>query len=203
MRDEITAVELRQGRLQRPPDFTGSRLVLFRQIFLRHGLPAALLGALLLILSGDMRMLGWESIAAGLASPVRYAGAALAIFVGLTVYSYVRFRYLKPRQLGWILYLGALSLWEEWLFRVAGPQILTEVGLSLAGAIIVSNLFFAVMHYFTLRWRLHWCIGAFLGGMAFSFNFQQQGDLLLIAGIHWLATFLNTPRPPAGLTPEP
>jgi hypothetical protein len=201
MRDEITAVELRQGRLQRPADFTGSRLVLFRQIFVRHGLPAAVLGVLLLIMSSDLRLLGWESIAAGVDNPIRYAGAALTIFVALAVYSYVRFRRLKPRQLGWILYLGALSLWEEWLFRVAGPQVLTQVGVSLTGAIILSNLLFAVMHYFTLRWRIHWCVGAFLGGMAFSFNFQQQGDLLLIAGIHWLATFLNTPRPPAGSAP--
>ena len=61
---------------------------------------------------------------------------------------------------------------------------------------IAANLAFGVLHYFTLRWKWPWCLLAFLGGMALSRNFAQNFDLALIIGIHWLATYLNTPRLP-------
>ena len=62
---------------------------------------------------------------------------------------------------------------------------------------VLSNLVFASLHYFTLRWRLVNCIATFLGGMGLS-HLMGQGDLLLVIMIHWLGTFINTPSPPSG-----
>lgn len=192
----------RIGRLQRPPDFTGPRLNLFRQIFLRHGLPAALLGfGLLLFLPGAWQ-LAEASVSNLRAAPMHYLGLGVLLATGLVLYSHVRFRNLSLIQLGWIVYLGCLSLWEEWLFRVVGPFFLTELGVAKVAAILMSNVLFGAMHYFTLRWRLDWCLFAFLGGLGFSYSYASHGDLMWVAGIHWIATFLNTPRPPAGELPQ-
>jgi membrane protease YdiL (CAAX protease family) len=68
--------------------------------------------------------------------------------------------------------------------------------------VVICNLVFGAMHYFTLRWRLQWCVMAFLGGMGFSYSFAQHNDLFVIIGIHWVATFFNTPAAPAGRSDE-
>ncbi len=200
MRDQKSPVSSisSQGRLQRPADFTGPRLTLFRQIFLRHGLPGLGIGLLLLATLPELQKVGWDAIANAVAEPLKYALATVMVLVALTIYSRLRYSPLTPAQLGWIFYLGLLSVWEEWLFRVAGPYLLWELSGSGWVAVLVSNALFGAMHYFTLRWRIEWCVMAFLGGLGFSFNFHQQGDLAVVAGIHWVATFLNTPRPPQG-----
>jgi hypothetical protein len=67
--------------------------------------------------------------------------------------------------------------------------------------VVASNALFGFMHYFTLRWKWYWCVGAFLGGMALSRHLAQHQDLALIVAFHWIATFLNTPRPPGRRPP--
>jgi hypothetical protein len=52
------------------------------------------------------------------------------------------------------------------------------------------------VHYFTMRWKASWCFLAFLGGMGLSRQYVENGDLLILIGMHWVATFLNTPRYP-------
>jgi len=182
-------------RLQRGPDFTGGRLDSFRQVFLRHGLPGALLGALCL-LHPDMRTLVVDATAQAVSAPMPYLLIGSLILIGLTAYTSYRGDEWSGRQLGWVIYLGVLSLWEEWVFRLAMPYSLEAQGMGLLFAIIVCNLLFGAIHYFTLRWKWQWCVAACIGGFAFSRQMDLHFDLLLVAAIHWVATCLNTPRPP-------
>lgn len=184
-----------QRRLQRPPDFTGARLSTFRAVALRHGLPGALLGVLCL-LHPDMRTLLLDALASLMAAPVHYAAAGGLILGVLAGYAGFIDRRLDLPALGWIFYLLLVSVWEEWVFRLAIPYFAEANGVDLRSAVIASNAGFAVMHYFTLRWKWFWCVGAFLGGMALSRHFGAHYDLALVIGIHWVATFLNTPRLP-------
>lgn len=186
-----------QTRLQRLPDFTGGRLNHFRQVFLRHGLPGLLLGLIFLLLPGM-----WDKLLLNLApcfaAPYRYVAVSIIILGLLSAYAVIRNRVWSWPQFGWIFYLAGVSAWEEWVFRLALPYGLTQLGLALAPSILISNVVFGAIHYFTLRWKLQWCFLAFLGGLAFS-NQMQHGDLMWVIGIHWVATFLNTPRPPGGV----
>jgi hypothetical protein len=196
-----------QQRLQRPPDFTGSRLDSFSDVALRHGLPGLVLGVLCLVPPGMRELLGQGLAAAG-ERPFLYLGWAVLILAALNFYAWYIDRRWSPDRMGWVLYLGALSVWEEWVFRLALPYYLQHVfqasgedvlqtsGGGLAAAVVVCNLLFGLAHFFTLRWRWYWCVAAFLGGMALSRQFAQHFDLLLVIGIHWVATFLNTPRLP-------
>ena len=61
---------------------------------------------------------------------------------------------------------------------------------------IACNVVFGLAHYFTLRWRWQWCLFAFAGGMGFSHNLHQNAELLPVIVIHWIVTYLNTPRMP-------
>ncbi len=184
-----------QRRLQRPPDFTGGRLSSFRAVFLRHGLPGALLG-LICLLYPDMRSLLLNGSEAFLANPVRYVTTGVVIFGGLTAYAWYLDKKIDLPRLGWIVYLLCLSAWEEWVFRLALPYFAEQQGVELRVAVVVSSLAFGAIHYFTLRWRWQWCLGAFLGSLALSRQMEQHFDLALIIGIHWIATFINTPRLP-------
>lgn len=188
-----------QRRLQRPPDFTGPRLTRFREVFARHGLPVLAVGALLLI-SGEQRALLWGHLQPALRDPLAYGLAATGILAGCCAVSVWLDRRLDAERLGWIVYLLALSLWEEWVFRLAAPLWLEGFHGDRALAILGANLVFAALHWFTLRWRVRWCVLAFLGGMAFS---QQlaSGDLTRVVLTHWALTFLNTPRPPGRRAP--
>jgi membrane protease YdiL (CAAX protease family) len=98
---------------------------------------------------------------------------------------------LNARQMVWIIYLLGISIAEEWVFRLALPGFVAGF-IGIPRAVLVCNLVFAGLHYFTLRWKLRWCLGAFFGAMGLS-RLMGQGDLLLVIGVHWLATFLNTP----------
>ena len=185
-----------QRRLQRRPDFTGAQLTRFRQVFLRHGLPGLLIALAVLLLPGMTTRL-WEGLAALRADPERYGLIALGVFIAAVCYACVLDRKFSPATFGWIGYLLVLSLWEEWLFRLALPGLLMELSVPDRAALLVSNLAFGVMHYFTLRWRATWCVGAFLGGMGLS-NLMQLGDLAMVVLVHWAVTYINTPRPPRG-----
>ena len=187
-------------RLQRAADFTGQPLDSFRQVFVRHGLPGLLLGLIFLSAPGALMLLS-DSLATGANSPGIYLGVCILLVSGLMGYSWFLTRQWVASHIGWLLYLGLLCIWEEWVFRLALPQMLEAMGVGVAVAILVSNVIFGAAHYFTLRWRWQWCVGAFLGGLMFSRQIEIHGDLLMIIGIHWVATFLNTPRPPGGFAP--
>lgn len=186
----------RKRRLQRDKDFTGERLSSFREVFLRHGLPGLILAFCFLFVS-ELRVVFTDSLSRAAAHPVQYAIIAIAILIALSAYTWRIDRQWRIGQLGWLIYLGALSVWEEWVFRLAIPQVLEGYGATVWQAAGVSAFLFGAAHYFTLRWKLRWCIGAGLGGLYFSHSMELHGDLLLVAAIHWVATSVNTPRPPA------
>jgi len=142
-------------------------------------------------------MAGLEKAAA---APARYAIWFAVIAVGLNIYAWRNDGDWTTSKLGWIAYLGALSLWEELVFRVALPQTLENIGAPIWGAALLSALLFGAAHYFTLRWKWQFCVGAFVGGLALSRQFEVHNDLLLITAFHWVATFLNTPRLPGQTT---
>ena len=110
-------------------------------------------------------------------------------------------REFNLRQLIWIGYLFMISAVEEIAFRLSLPLLITSdvTGISFfwIGALI-SNLLFATIHYFTLRWKLNACIFTFLGGMGFSRMLDTTGDLTAVILLHWAITFLNTPAAPKG-----
>ena len=187
--------EARKQRLQRPPDFTGNQLNGFLQVAVRHGLPGALLG-LVCLLHPTMSGLLTDALQSALAEPAVYAGAGALILLLMAGFSSVQDRRFDLPRLGWILYLLAVSIWEEWVFRVAIPYFMVEIGVGLRAAVLGSNLTFGLMHYFTLRWKWYWCLLAGLGGMALSRQFHHANDFLLIVAIHWIATFINTPGLP-------
>lgn len=184
-----------QRRLQRPPDFTGGRLNHFSQIFLRHGLPGALLGALCL-LSPDLRTILVHALSDFVAAPGRYLLWGTIILGALVGHTWIIDRRVDPAAFGWMLYLLALSVWEEWVFRLAIPYLGQAQGLDVRVSVLLSNLAFGAMHYFTLRWKWYWCVAAFVGGMALSRQMNLHFDLALVVALHWVATYINTPRPP-------
>lgn len=184
-----------QRRLQRDPDFTGTPLSSFREVALRHGLPGALLGLACLALPQSGTMLQ-DGLSQAIDNPIRLVIVGMAIFAALNLYAWFIDREWSSEKAVWVLYLGAVSAWEEWVFRLALPYHAESVGVPLMLAVVISNLVFAVAHYFTLRWKWQWCLVAFIGGMALSRQFAEQESLMFIIFIHWIATFLNTPRLP-------
>ncbi|MGD1934797.1 MAG: CPBP family intramembrane glutamic endopeptidase [Candidatus Phaeomarinobacter sp.] len=182
-------------RLQRAKDFTGDRLTTFREVFLRHGLPGLVLALMCLGVPG-LQIVFAEGLEKSLASPQLYAISLVLLFLALNGHAWLIDRHWSPAKLGWIAYLGALSFWEEWLFRLAVPQIVEGFGASVWVAATLSALVFGAAHYFTLRWKWQWCVGASVGGLALSRQMELHDDLLLITAIHWIVTYLNTPRPP-------
>ncbi len=162
---------------------------------LRHGLPGALLGFVFLVLPATFVLLA-PSLNPALTNLFVYVLGGCLIFGAILVYQFVRERCLDVWQIGWALYLLGVSLWEEWVFRIALPYWLTDVGLDFRTAVIGSNLAFGLMHYFTLRWKWQWCVLAFLGGLGLSRNYMILEDFMLIVAIHWIATYINTPRYP-------
>lgn len=191
----MPAARLRKRRLQRDKDFTGARLASFRDVFLRHGLPGLALGLSLLAIP-DLQSVFAAGLARASSHLALYAFCFVLILCGLIAYTWTLDRRLRPAQLGWVIYLGALSVWEEWLFRLAIPYLLESIGASVWLAALLSALVFGCAHYFTLRWQWQWCVSAFLGGLYFSYQIELHGDLILVAAIHWIATTINTPRLP-------
>jgi membrane protease YdiL (CAAX protease family) len=181
-----------QGRLQRHGEH-GVKITSFKQVMLRHGLLMLLLAVLCIFLPNASADFAW-SMQRFYSSPHYYALAFLALFVFLLVYSQLSDKVVNRKQLMWIAYLLFISIVEEWIFRLVLPGFLKEY-LAPIHAVVISNLLFAGIHYFTLRWRLVWVIFAFFGAMGLS-RAMSYGDLMALILIHWLATFLNTPFPP-------
>ncbi len=190
-----TPVRRSARRLQREKDFTGDRLTTFRAVFLRHGLPGLIL-ALLCLTAPGLQILFVASVDQALIAPLRTAVWVIVIAAALNIYVWLIDRQWSPAKLGWVAYLGALSLWEEWVFRIALPQSLETWGIEVWAAALLSALVFSSAHYFTLRWKLRWCVGAFTGSLALSRQMEVHDSLLIITAFHWIATTLNTPRPP-------
>jgi len=182
-------------RLQREKDFTGNPISSFREVFVRHGLPGLILALAVLAAPGFYEMFV-DSLESGRAAPAHTAFISILIFLGLSVYAWRIDRRLSLSKLGWVAYLGLLSFWEEWVFRIAIPQTLEGFGVTVWMAAFVSAVLFGSVHYFTLRWKWQWCVGAFVGGLALSRQMELHDSLLLITAFHWVATTLNTPRPP-------
>ena len=188
---------LRRRRLQRDADFTGERIEQFSEVWLRHGLPGALLGAVCLLHPGSRDLLV-RSTSNLLADPLPYVLAGLLLLTVMLLWRFIGDRRLDRISAIWVLYLLGVSVWEEWVFRLAVPYAALAYGADLGVAVVLSNAAFGLAHYFTLRWKWYWCVGAALGGMGLSRLLEAEMDLAVIVGIHWLGTFLNTPAPPAG-----
>ena len=181
-----------QGRLQRDaPD--GTKITSFTQVFVRHGLLMLALAGLFALFPKAFADLSL-SLTGFLASPHYYGLAFLALWVFLIVYSQLSDKVVNRKQLTWIGYLLFISIAEEWIFRLALPNLLTGY-LAPLHAVVISNVIFAAIHFFTLRWRLIWVVFAFLGGLGLS-RVMTHGDLLVVIWLHWIGTFLNTPFPP-------
>ena len=198
-----TTNQNRQGRLQRQAGSNGFLVDSFRWVFIRHGLTMSLL---LIICVGIRLHTGGDLPSASQAlGPLSSQDVlrirwlhfglptALLTFVGL----HWRWRDIEAQRqtLLWLGYLGMISLVEELLFRLVAPQLLQSL-LGPTGSVVVSNLIFAGLHFFTLRWRLRHCIVVFLGGLGLSRLLQVTDDLILVVLVHWFFTFLNTPHPP-------
>lgn len=183
-----------QRRLQRAPDFTGQRLNTFREVALRHGLPGGI-AAIVLLLGYPGAGLLLDGLSPLSASPLDYLVGGFVIFVALIAYAIWIDRKFQWASALWIIWLLGVSISEEWVFRVALPALGALVADPRA-AVLASNVLFGVIHYFTLRWKWYWCLGAALGGMALSRQYAETGDLAFIIAIHWIATFINTPRMP-------
>ncbi|MEM7460982.1 MAG: CPBP family intramembrane glutamic endopeptidase [Pseudomonadota bacterium] len=182
-------------RLQRDKDFTGGRLTSFREVFLRHGLPGLILAVLFLGIP-EMPSVFADSLTRAAANIPYYATAYVLILIGLSAYAWRLERRLSAAQLGWIIYLGTLSFWEEWVFRLAIPYALESIGATAWLAILLSAILFGGLHFFTLRWKWQWCVSAAIGGLALSQQMGIHNDLLWITAFHWIGTCFNTPRPP-------
>ncbi|RPG28952.1 MAG: CPBP family intramembrane metalloprotease [Gammaproteobacteria bacterium TMED243] len=184
------------GRLQRPAANDGTHISSFRQVLRRHGLTMGLCALVGLVLPNALDRIQATTLSS-FASPLSYLAATLALGVFLAFYQARRGHPPNLRNSLWIVYLLYISLVEELAFRLLFPMWLGE-SIHLTGAIVVSNLIFAGIHYITLRW--HWwnCLFVFAGGMGFSHMLANYENLTLVILTHWFFTFLNTPTPPRG-----
>lgn len=143
-----------------------------------------------------MRELAQSGLERAAAAPLFYVSAYLVVFAVLCAYLWRRDGRIEGTSIGWSVYLLGVSTWEEWVFRLAVPYYAAEQGVDLDLAVLLSSLAFGIAHFFTLRWRWQWCVGAFFGAMGLSRLMGNEFDLALVIGVHWIVTFLNTPRPP-------
>lgn len=187
------ASPIREGRLQRPAGPHGTRITRFREVLRRHGLLVLLVSVASLALPGSL--LAFERATRSFFSdPMPYLLGGVCLLASLLLFSRLSNQPLDRRQVLWIFYLLGISIGEEWVYRLALPSFLGG-HVEYRVAIVMSNLIFAAIHYFTLRWRTIWVTAAFLGGMGLS-NLMEEGDLVLVIGAHWLGTFANTRHPP-------
>ncbi|GAB5453538.1 MAG: hypothetical protein Hals2KO_38660 [Halioglobus sp.] len=189
--------EARQGRLQRPPGADGFRVDSFAAVLRRHGATMGCIALACLALPGALGLLQ-DTLHPLTQNPRRYLVAVLLLLIFFSVWSAVQWRRRQSADAGrqslWILYLLFISIVEEVAFRLGLPALLSTQ-MERMPAHIISNLLFAALHYFTLRWRFGNCMATFLGGMGLA-HLMGRGDLTLVILVHWLGTFINTPAPP-------
>ena len=186
------------GRLQRAALNEKNYISKFRQVLSRHGLTMASIAIICLLLPSIQSAL-LSSLDNLFRNPLKYLLWSLAVATFIFAFLKYTKREFDLRQLFWIGYLFMISVVEEIAFRLSLPILITSdiTGISFfwIGAFI-SNLIFATIHYFTLRWKLNACVFTFLGGMGFSRMLVTTGDLTAVILLHWAVTFLNTPTPP-------
>ena len=187
-----------EGRLQRGSNIPDRYISKFRQVISRHGLTMTLIAIICLFLPSIQSAL-LSSLNNLFRNPLVYFFWSLALITFIVIFLKLTNRKIDLRQLFWIGYLFTISIIEEIAFRLSLPLLITSdvTGISFfwIGA-LMSNLFFATIHYFTLRWKLNACIFTFLGGMGFSRMLETTGDLTAVILLHWAITFLNTPSAP-------
>ena len=184
------------GRLQRPARARSSAVLHFRQVLSRHLLTMSVIAVVTGL--GVARVDDWKRLLSPLiAHPVHYLAMCVAILAGIAIYQRVRGIPWSAAHVGWLGYLFLISVVEEWAFRVFLPLCLVD-DLGARASVLLSSVIFGALHYFTLRWRLRACLLTALGGLGFSRMLEVSGDLALVILVHWIVTFLNTPRPPVG-----
>lgn len=186
---------LYEGRLQRRPNAKRKQITCFREVVFRHGLLAFML-SLICLASPQMRTSLIWGLERFLCNPLPYFMAALGLMSFFCLWSLIFIHTLDVRQVLWIFYLLGISICEEWVFRLAIPGFLASY-FGRFPSVVLCNVVFAAIHYFTLRWKLRWCFLAFFGAMGLS-RLMIKGDLMLVICVHWFATFLNTPVPVGG-----
>ena len=187
-----------EGRLQRASRDSKSYISKFRQVLARHGFTMTFIaiGCILFpsVLSG--LFLSLDNL---FLNTNKYLIASLSILISIVIYLKFFNLELNYRQIFWIGYLLLISIVEEIGFRLSLPILFSEHFLKeyhFVIPIFFSNLIFASLHYFTLRWKFNACLFAFLGGVGLSRLFYVTEDLALVILIHWAITFLNTPTAP-------
>ena len=184
------------GRLQRPAKARSRAVLHFRQVLSRHLLTMSVVAVVTGL--GVARVEDWKWLLSPLiAHPVHYLAMCIVIVLGFAIYQRVKRIPWSATQMGWVGYLFLISVVEEWAFRVFLPLYLTD-DLGARASVLLSSVIFGALHYFTLRWRLMACLLTTLGGLGFGRLLDVSGDLALVILVHWIVTFLNTPRPPVG-----
>ena len=184
------------GRLQRPAKSRSNAVLHFRQVISRHLLTMSVIAVVTGL--GVAHVDDWiELLSPLIAHPVHYLAICVAIVAGIAIYQRVRCIPWSAAQVAWVGYLFVISVVEEWAFRVFLPLYLMD-DLGERASVVVSSAIFGALHYFTLRWRMMPCLLTALGGLGFSRMLEVSGDLALVILVHWIVTFLNTPRPPVG-----
>jgi membrane protease YdiL (CAAX protease family) len=186
------------GRLQRPAARSTQAIFYTRQVIQRHLLTMSVITVAAFVLLGST-----EALRAWLTPlTMHWVGYGLAtlLILGLML-AFLRFRRVPISQMqwGWLAYLLLISTVEEFAFRVFVPLFLDQF-FDLRASVIISSVIFGALHYWTLRWRLGACVFTVFGGLGFSRLLHTTDDLALVVLVHWLVTFLNTPRPPRGQT---
>lgn len=201
MSSSVKSGPIPAGRLQRGSSSSNNYISKFRQVLIRHGLTMTVIA--IICLFAPFTLDGFNSsLDKFFILPSRYFVWFLG--VALFIFGYLKFtkKYLNVRQIAWISYLFLISVVEEIGFRLGLPLLFTSefIGIDTFWiGVILSNLIFALIHYFTLRWKITACVFTFLGGMGFSRLFSITDDLAIVILIHWAVTFLNTPSAPKGL----
>ena len=187
-----------EGRLQRASQNPAIYISKFRQVLLRHGITmsAISVACLLFPLITVALLSSLDKFFLNINTYV-LVGLILAFFMLLILKIF--FNEFNFRQISWVGYLLFISIVEEIGFRISLPILFSYPFLSknsfLVG-IFASNLLFASLHYFTLRWKMKACVFTFLGGIGLSRLYYVTEDLALIILVHWAITFFNTPRAP-------
>ena len=186
------------GRLQR--DYSGTTLPVstFAQVLYRHGCTMGFIAVTLICLQSTPDV--FRAVASDFSeSPSTYMVALLAALAFFFVFLVSKGVPLSRIQGLWIVYLLYISIVEELAFRLFLPMAL-EPSAGFLSAIVMSNFLFALLHYFTLRWKWKNCVFVFLGGLGLSRLLENSGDLALLVLVHFVATFLNTPSQPGTST---
>ena len=184
------------GRLQRPAAVGGTHISSFRQVVSRHGL---VMGATALALG--LLPSTYEQVASTttrfMHNPKFYFLVGTLLLAFFVVYQTRKGNRTSLANNLWLIYLLYISVVEELAFRLFLPIVLADA-MHFYAAAFISNVIFAAIHYFTLRWRWQNCVFAFFGGMGFAHMLANHQDLIALILAHWFFTFLNTPAPPAG-----